>query len=80
VLSPSLEVLPKVEKELATTEKLAAEATVGSRVAGLNVEIAKVNATAFDGPPRCPGTLNVVRSWRSGGGSAPPILGSSSAL
>ena len=67
MLSPSLEVLPKVEKELATTEKLAAEATVGSRVAGLNVEIAKVNATVVEGPPTRLGTLNadqVVAQWR----------------
>jgi hypothetical protein len=52
VLSPSLGVLGKVEKDLATIEKLPDEATVRSRVAGLNVEIAKVNATVVDGPRR----------------------------
>ena len=67
VLPPSLELLRKVEKELATIEKLPDEATVRRRVAALNVEIAKVNATVLEGPPTRLGTLNVdqvVAQWR----------------
>jgi DnaJ homologue, subfamily C, member 28, conserved domain len=67
VLPPSLELLRKVETELATIEKLHDEATVRSRVAALNVEIAKVNATVVEGPPTRLGTLDidqVVARWR----------------
>src|SRR5262249_3594412 len=48
ILPPSLELLRKVEKELAAIDKLQDEATVRHRVAVLNVEIAKVNATVMD--------------------------------
>jgi hypothetical protein len=67
VLPPSLELLHKVEKELTTIEKLHDEALVRRRVAALNVEIAKVNATVVEGPPTRLGTLNVdqvVAQWR----------------
>jgi hypothetical protein len=67
ILPPSLELLRKVEKELAAIEKLDDEATVRRRVAALNVEIAKVNATVVEGPPTCLGTLDVdrvVARWR----------------
>lgn len=67
MLPPSLELLRKVEKELATIEKLYDEATVRRRVAALNVEIAKVNATVVEGPPTRLGTLDVdqvVARWR----------------
>jgi hypothetical protein len=67
MLPPSLELLRKVEKELATIETLHDEATVRGRVAALNVEIAKVNATVVEGPPTRLGTLNVdqiVARWR----------------
>jgi hypothetical protein len=67
VLPPSLELLHKVEKELATIEKLHDEATVRRRVDALNVEIAKVNATVIAGPPTRLGTLDVdqvVARWR----------------
>jgi hypothetical protein len=67
VLPPSLELLRKVEKELAAIEKLDDEAAVRRRVAALNVEIAKVNATVMEGPPTRLGTLNadkVVERWR----------------
>ena len=67
ILPPSLELLRKVEKELAVIEKLDDEATVRRRVAALNVEIAKVNATALEGPPTRLGTLDVekvVLRWR----------------
>jgi hypothetical protein len=67
MLPPSLELLRKVEKELATFETLHDEATVRRRVAALNVEIAKVNATVLEGPPTRLGTLDVdqiVTRWR----------------
>ena len=56
-----------MEKELAAIEKLDDEATVRRRVAALNVEIAKVNATVLEGPPTRLGTLDVdrvVARWR----------------
>src|SRR5499425_3139120 len=43
ILPPSLELLRKVETELAAIEKLRDEATVRRRVAALNAEIAKLN-------------------------------------
>jgi hypothetical protein len=67
MLPPSLEVLRKVEKELAAIEKLHDEATVRGRVAALNTEIAKANATVMEGPPTRLGTLDVeqvVARWR----------------
>jgi hypothetical protein len=67
ILPPSLELLRKVEKELAAIEKLHDEATVRHRVAALNIEIAKVNATVTEGPPTRLSTLdaaNVVARWR----------------
>jgi hypothetical protein len=67
VLPPSLELLRKVERELAAIEKLHDEATVRRQVAALNVEIAKVNATVVEGPPTRLGTLDVdrvVARWR----------------
>jgi Domain of unknown function (DUF1992) len=67
MLPPSLELLRKVEKELATIEKLSDETTVRGRIAALNVEIAKVNATVVEGPPTRLGTLDVdqvVARWR----------------
>jgi hypothetical protein len=67
VLPPSLELPRKVEMELAAIEQLDDEATVRRRVATLNVEIAKVNATVLEGPPTRIGTLNVdkiVERWR----------------
>jgi hypothetical protein len=66
-LPPSLELLRKVETELAAIEKLHDEATVRRRIAALNVEIAKVNATVVEGPPTCLGTLDadeIVAQWR----------------
>jgi hypothetical protein len=66
-LPPSLELLRKVERELAALEKLPDEAAVRRQVAALNVEIAKVNATVVEGPPTRLGTLDVdriVARWR----------------
>jgi hypothetical protein len=67
MLPPSLELLRKVEKELAAIEKLPDEATVRRRVAALNVEIARLNATMVEGPPTRLGKLDVdqvVAKWR----------------
>src|SRR5262245_46200669 len=67
ILPPSLELLRKVEKELAAIGKLHDEATVRQRVATLNVEIAKVNATVMEGPPTRLSTLDadkIVERWR----------------
>ena len=67
MLPPSLELLRKVERELAAIEKLHDETTVRHRVAALNAEIAKVNATVVEGPPTRLGTLDVdqiVERWR----------------
>ena len=67
ILPPSLELLRKVEKELAALDKLHDEATVRRRLTALNVEIAKINATVTDGPPTSLSPLNVdkvVERWR----------------
>jgi hypothetical protein len=67
MLPPSLELLRKVETELATIGKLPDEATVRGRIAALNVEIARLNATVVEGPPTRLGTLEadrVVAQWR----------------
>jgi hypothetical protein len=67
ILPPSLELLRKVEKELAAIEKIHDEATVRRRLAALNAEIAKINATVTEGPPTRLSTLNidkVVERWR----------------
>jgi len=67
MLPPSLELLRKVETELATIEKLPDEAAVRRRVAAINVEIAKLNATVAEGPPTRLGVLDVdqvVARWR----------------
>jgi hypothetical protein len=74
LLPPSLELLRKVERELATIDTLQDEATVRSRVAALNVEIAKVNATVVEGPPTRLTTLDVdkiVERWRQTRGTSP---------
>jgi hypothetical protein len=74
MLPPSLELLRKVETELATIDKLHDEATVRRRVAALNVEIAKVNATVVEGPPTRLGTLDVdqvVARWRRTSSASP---------
>jgi hypothetical protein len=72
ILPPSLEILRKVDKELAAIEKLHDEATVRRRVAALNVEIARVNATVLEGPPTRLSTLDVDQVVARE--PAPPIL------
>jgi len=75
VLPPSLELLRKLETELAAIEKLDDEAAVRRRVAALNAEIAKVNATVVEGPPTRLSPLNVdqvVAQWRRIRSANPP--------
>jgi uncharacterized small protein (DUF1192 family) len=67
ILPPALELARKVEKELAEFEKVDDEAVVRRRVAALNAEIARLNATVMEGPPTRHGTLDadkVVARWR----------------
>jgi hypothetical protein len=67
LLSPSLELMRKVERELAAIEKLPDEAAVRRKVAALNVEIARLNATLVEGPPMRYGALDVdqvAARWR----------------
>jgi hypothetical protein len=67
MLPPALELLRKVEKEVAEIESVQDETTVRRRVSALNVEIAKVNATVLEGPPTRLSTLDVdqvVARWR----------------
>ena len=74
LLPPSLELLRKVERELATLEKLPDEATVRRRIAALNVEIARLNATVTEGPPTRLGPLDidqVVARWQRARSATP---------
>lgn len=67
MLPPSLELARKVETELAAIGKLDDEANVRRRIAALNAEIAKLNATVVEGPPTRLGTLDIdkfVARWR----------------
>jgi Domain of unknown function (DUF1992) len=66
-LPPSLELLRKARTELAAIQKVDDEATVRRRIAALNAEIAKINATVVEGPPTSLGMLDVdqiVARWR----------------
>ena len=66
ILPPSLELLRKVETELAAIGNLEDEPAVRRRVAALNVEITNVNRTMVEGPPTRLGPLNadhVVAQW-----------------
>ena len=66
-LPPSLELLRKAKTVLASIGKLHDEATVRSRIAALNAEIAKVNATVVEGPPTRLSLMDadqVVAQWR----------------
>jgi hypothetical protein len=68
MLPPSLEVLRKVESEMAAVWQLTDEAKVRSRILALNREIAKVNARSTEGPPTRLGPLDVeaiVADWRA---------------
>jgi hypothetical protein len=75
LLPPSLELLRKVESELAKIGTLGDERLVRARIEALNREIAKVNARAAEGPPTRLGTLNVdevVAEWRARRAAARP--------
>jgi hypothetical protein len=74
ILPPSLELLRKVEKELALVERLKDEATVRGRIAMLNAEIARFNATVVEGPPTGLSLLDidqVVAQWRRSRSAGP---------
>jgi hypothetical protein len=67
---PALELKRKVEKELAAIGALADEAAVRARIAALNAEIGKMNATTVEGPPTSLSPLDperVVARWRAAG-------------
>lgn len=67
LMPPSLELLRKVEKELAALDKLFDEAAVRRRIEALNVEIGRANATVVEGPPTRLAKLDVdqvVARWR----------------
>jgi hypothetical protein len=68
VLPPSLELLRRVEEELAKIWTARREDDVRARVAALNAEIARVNARAAVGPPTRLAPLDVddvVQEWRA---------------
>ncbi len=70
MLPPALELLRRVETQLATLGTLPDEVSVRRLVAALNAEIAKVNATVVEGPPTSLGLLDaeqVVARWRQAG-------------
>ena len=74
LMPPSLELLRKVEKELATLDKLPDEATVRRRSEALNVEIGRLNATVVEGPPTRLAKLDVdqvVARWRRARSATP---------
>jgi len=75
LLPPSLELLRKVESELAKIRELSDESQVRARIVALNREIAKVNARGSEGPPTRLGPLDVedvVAEWRARRAAAGP--------
>ena len=69
ILPASLELVRKAREELAGIAKLDDEAAVRRRLAALNAEIAKFNATVVEGPPTSLATLDVDQAlmrWRRG--------------
>jgi hypothetical protein len=67
MLPPSLELRRMADQELAAIETLDDEAAVRGRLAALNAEIAKFNATVIEGPPTNLATLDVdqaVSRWK----------------
>ena len=68
VVPPALQIRARVEQELEKIWTLADEADVRARVAALNAEIAKVNATTTSGPATTVAVLDVeviVQRWRA---------------
>jgi DnaJ-like protein len=67
VLPPALELLRKVETELTAIRALSSETEVRRRLTALNAAIAKVNASAAEGPPTRLAPLDIealVADWR----------------
>jgi uncharacterized small protein (DUF1192 family) len=67
LLPPALELLRKVEAELAHLPKLRHQTDVRARIAALNAEITRTNATATQGPLTRLAPLDVeaiVQDWR----------------
>ena len=67
-LPATLQLLRKVEAELAALPRLRDEAEVRRRLQALNAEIAKVNSRGAEGPPSRLGPLDVeavVAEWRA---------------
>ena len=68
MLPPALELLRKVELEIERIGKLSDEGAVRERITALNVEIARVNARAAEGPPTRLAALDadaIVGEWRA---------------
>ena len=68
VLPPALELLRKVENELAALWNVRTEAEVRARVSALNAEIIKVNSRGAEGPATRLASLDVdeiVGEWRA---------------
>ena len=66
-LPPSLELVQKVRTELAAIQTVGDETAVRRRIAALNAEIAKLNATVVEGPPTRVAVLDidqVVARWQ----------------
>jgi Domain of unknown function (DUF1992) len=77
ILPPALELLRKVEGEVGRIWTLSGESEVREKVRALNVEIARVNARAAEGPPTRLAPLDpdaIVAQWRAARsqGSRPP--------
>lgn len=67
MLPPSLELVRKVRTELDAIQTLGDETAVRRRIAALNAEIAKLNATMVEGPPTRVAVLDidqVVAKWQ----------------
>ncbi len=68
MLPPALELLRKVEAEVERIWKLSNETEVRERIRALNVEIARTNARAAEGPPTRLAPLDadtIVAEWRA---------------
>jgi hypothetical protein len=66
MLPPALELLRKVEAEVERIWKLSDEAEVRERIRALNVEVARANARAAEGPPTRLAPLDadtIVAQW-----------------
>ena len=76
MLPPALEVLRKVEAEVERIWTLSREDEVRERIRALNVEIARANARAAEGPPTRVAPLDadtIVAEWRAASKpSSPP--------